>query len=125
MKAVVKVHKRTREIVETYPSRIEAARKNGISIGVIDRAITKGNIPFGNFYYRSESDFDPDEDFTGKSNCPVVVKDVKTGQIAWFGCMRMAAERIGKPSNQVHSCMENGHKVWGRFIVKYYGKRIA
>lgn len=122
---VVKAHKRTREVVGRYEGYKEAAEGSGFSASAVQNAAKKMSVSFGDYYWRHEDEFDPEEDFMGKQNCPVLVKDTKTGEIAWFGCVKAAAEKLGQPASQVHSCIKRNHKVWGRFIVKYYGKRIA
>ncbi len=123
--SVVKVHKRTREIAKRYASYTEAAMDNGLSITSIQRSAKEKRVSYGDYCYRFEADFDPDEDFTGRNNCPVIVKDVKTGQVAWFGCVSIASEKLGTSMRHLYKCMKKGLKVRGRFIVSYYGKRIA
>lgn len=123
MKPVVKIHKRTREVVGRYASLTDAARENGIGITTIRYAVN--GVSSGNFYYRLADDFDPDEDFAGRRNCPVIVRDVDTGQTAWFGCASAAAERLCSTTNRIYCAARDGNKILGRFIVKYYGKRIS
>lgn len=124
MTPVVKVHKRTREVVKRYRSFNEAAKDNGRDAASIRRLACNNGVSYGDFYYRLEADFDPDEDLTGKPNCPVVVKDTKTGQVAWFGCVSLAEEKLGIASKHIYTCMRRNHKVKGRFIFKYYGRRL-
>lgn len=123
MKAVVKAHKRTREVVGRYKSFGEAERENGLPASTMFYKV-RSLVP-GDYYYRLESEFDPDEDFTGKPNCPVVVRDVKTGQVAWFGCARTASEKLGVSYSYISVSICNGNRMCGRLVAARYGKRIS
>lgn len=122
-RAVVKVNKRTREVVASYRSATEAAKDNDTASTTIIRA-TKA-VSAGEFYFRCEEDFEPDEDFTGKKNCPVIAKDEKTGQMAWYCDVHTAAEKLGVKRWSIYDSISHGSRVRNRITFAYYGKRIA
>lgn len=121
--AVVKVSKRTREVVAEYRSATQAAKESGVASTSVIRA-TRG-VSVGEFYFRCQEGFDPDEDFTGMKNCPVIAKDEKTGQMAWYCDAATAAEKLGVERSSIYGSINRGRKVLGRITFAYYGKRIA
>lgn len=123
MRAVVKVRKRTREVVATYDSASEAARENDMAVSSVMHT-TRG-LTLGEFYFRYEEDFDPCEDFTGMRNCPVIVRDEKTGQAAWYCDATTASEKLGIPRHSIYQSIQGRAKAKRRFVFAYYGKRIV
>ena len=81
---VVKVDKMTRKVVAEYPSCKEAERAEGMPRGCVRRACRDLSLPTGRYYLRTKEGFDPDEDFTGKYNCPVVLLDTWERRIRWY-----------------------------------------
>lgn len=123
MRAVVKVHKRTREVVGRYDCCKYAAIENGTSDSTIRYAT--GCVSEGEHYWRYADEFDPEEDLTGKPNCPVVARDLKTGQTAWFCDVRAASEKLGVSRHSIYQSIRNNRKVRNRLAFLSYGKRIA
>lgn len=123
MTPVLKIHKRTREVVGRYKSFGEAERENDLPASTMYYKV-RTLVP-GDYYYRIEDDFDPEEDFTGRANCPVVVRDVRTGQTAWYGCARTAAKKLGISYSSIIEGARTGNKMRGRLVAARYGKRIA
>lgn len=121
--AVVKVSKRTREVVAEYRSATQAARENGVASTTIVRAIKR--LSAGEFYYRPKDGFDPSEELEGEANCPVIARDEKTGQMAWYCDAATAAKKLGVERSSIYGSINRGRKVLGRITFAYYGKRIA
>lgn len=124
MKPVLRVHKRTREVAGRYSSYAEAARESGASISTIQYTAKENAIPSGDYYFRFAEDFDPDEDFTGKKNCPVVARDTATGRVAWYGCTNTAAEKLHVPVTSIYHSINDKTKVKRRLVFAYYGRRL-
>lgn len=122
-RAVLKIDKKTREVVSRYRTATEAAKDNGMATTSVIRATV--SVSQGRFYYRCEEDFDPDEDFSGKKNCPVIAKDEKTDQMAWYHDVATAAEKLGVERWSVYDSINHGCKVRHRITFSYYGKRIT
>lgn len=122
-KAMLKVRKKTREVVAAYRSATEAAKENGMASTSVIRA-TKG-MSVGEFYFRFAEGFDPDEDFTGMKNCPVIARDEKTGQVAWYCDAATAAEKLGVERWSIYGSINHGSKVRNRITFAYYGKKVT
>lgn len=121
--AVVKVSKRTREVVAEYRSATQAAKDNGTHATTIVRATNC--LSAGEFYYRAKDGFDPSEELAGGRNCPVIARDERTGQVAWYCDVRAASEKLNVPRSSIYGSIHNGSKVRNRITFAYYGKRIA
>lgn len=120
---VVKVNKRTRQVEGVYDCCGRAAEANQLNQSGI-RHSTHG-LSAGEHYWRFKDEFDPDEDLTGMPNCPVVARDLKTGQTAWFCDVRTASEKLGVSTDCVYQSIRHGRKVRNRLVFAFYGKRIA
>lgn len=81
---VVKVDKMTREVIAEYGSLEQAETANGIPHGRMSRVCKDESLPRGRYYFRRKDRFDPNEDFTGKKNCPVVTLDTWERRISWY-----------------------------------------
>lgn len=81
---VVKVDKMTREVIAEYESLEQAETANGIPHGYMSRTCKDESLPKGRYYYRHKDGFDPNEDFTGKRNCPVVTFDTWEHRFDWY-----------------------------------------
>lgn len=121
--AVVKVSKRTREVVAEYRSATQAAKDNGTHATTIVRATNC--LSAGEFYYRAKDGFDPSEELAGGRNCPVIARDERTGQVAWYCDVRAASEKLNVPRSSIYKSIHKGRKVMGRITFAYCGKRIA
>ena len=119
---VVRIRKRTRQAEGVYDGCRTAAEENHMSQSTV-RAATRG-LSAGEWYWRFKDAFDPDEDLTGKPNCPVVARDLKTGQTAWFCDVPTASEKLGVSRDSIYQSARYGRKVKGRLVFAFYGKRV-
>lgn len=116
---VVKVDKMTREVVARYPSCNECSRAEGIPAQTIVTACENRSLPSGRYYYRKEADFDPLERFEGKSNRPLISRDVESGTVAWHPSLREASEALFVCKNAISHAAKHGRLVGGRYRVAY------
>ena len=119
---VVKVSKRTRQTEGVYESCRTAAEANQMNQSTV-RDVTHG-LSAGEWYWRFQDEFDPDEDLTGRPNCPVVARDLKTGQTAWYCDVGTASEKLGVSRDCIYHSARYGRKVKGRLVFAFYGKRV-
>ena len=120
---VVRADKRNRAILARYESVSEAERKMGV--GGIYRTCQERLVGPHTWYLRFEEDFDPDEDFMGRMNCPVIAVDVGTGQAVWYTSAANCARALGVSSSTVTLAIRNKGVIKGQYSVARYGKRIA
>lgn len=125
MRAVVKAHKRTREIVAMYESIASAAYENGVNAGAIFQNCRNRTLQKGELYYRFADEFDPSEDFTGRENCPVIVTDATSGFSTWFPSRRACAEALHVGIRQVHVAAKYESRLLWRYLIRNAGKGIS
>lgn len=118
---VVKVDKLSRTVVERYGSMREAVEKNGLSNGTVSKHCNSRMLTEGDFYFRREDDFDPDEDFTGKRNCPVVLYDTWDDAILWYPSATKVADDLYLSKMTVCGALNGRVK---RLLRRYQARRM-
>ena len=122
-KPVVKVDKMTRNVIARYPSCRQASLAEGYGEAALAALCRNGGLPTGRFYYRHAEGFDPEEDFDGKRNCPVIVKDRNTGRVKWFPSGTSCARALMVTNNSLRKNIKDGGWVAGRFRAAYCTRR--
>ena len=122
-RAVLKVDKRTREVLARYESVSEAERQLGIS--GVSRTCQTRLVGQHTWYLRFEGDFDPEEDFMGRTNCPVIAVDAKTGYAVWYASAASCAKALGCTNSNGTHAIRNKCPICDRYRVARYGKRIT
>ena len=121
MRAVVQVDKRTRRVIRRFKSANQACMVLGVSNA--NRICKDRQVGKKTWYLRYEDEFDPEEDFAGKYDCPVVAVDVSTGQETWFATTRSFAETVFMERESATSAIAKGSLVCGRYRVAHHGRR--
>lgn len=116
---VVKVDKMTRDVVARYASLRECSNAEGIPATTIAESCRRGSLAKGRYYYRREADFDPFERFEGNHNCPLISRDVESGDVAWHVSLLAASEALGATRPALSNAANYGHVVNGRYRVAY------
>jgi len=122
-RVVLKIDKRTREVLTRYESVSEAERQLG-TLGVY-RTCQSRLVGQHTWYLRFEHDFDPEEDFMGRQNCPVIAVDAKTGYATWYTSASSCARALGFTRSAVTHAIRNKCSIGDRYRVARYGKRIT
>ena len=125
MRPVVMVDKQTRQVIKRFKSVAEAARFDGTCHEVMKAKCENRRLTRLWHYFRYEEDFDPDEDFTGRINCPVLVLDVDTGRVSFYPSRHVMAKETGFSVESIHSAVENGWKLDFQFRVADAGRRLV
>lgn len=123
---VVKVDKLTREVVKLYRSHCMAARDNGFRPSEVRDMCENRTLPRGRCYFRHADDFDPEEDFTGKFNCPIVLMDVEKGvsQLQWFPSMKTCREEMSVEWYDMMRALAGRILLDGRYAARYSPKML-
>lgn len=121
MRQVLKIHKRDRQVVDSYPTVTLAAEAAGMRRRRMEDLCMKRNLPAGSTYYRYADDFDPDESFEGKRNCPVELVDTITGDSLWFADQAGCATAACWSPTRVSSCICSGSSslLGDRYAARY------
>lgn len=116
---VVKVDKMTREVVARYPSFSLCSKAENIPATTVAAAVERRTLPRGRYYYRREMDFDPCERFENVKNCPLISRDVDSGDVKWHPSLREASEDLQASMPAIRQAAHGGHVVAGRYRVAY------
>lgn len=125
-KAVVKVDKLTREVVESYKSIYEAAKQNNLAVSTVKAACDNRSLPSGRCYYRFAADYDKNEDFADNFNCPIVLMDVTKGvsQLRWFPSITACCEEMQVPRYELLRAKAGRRLLRGKYAVRYCRNRL-
>lgn len=121
---VVIAHKRTREIIKRFETTKEAAESFGNSRDGFIKSCKARGLSDSFWYARYEDEFDPDEDFTGRSNCPAAVIDLETRRVFWFPTRYAAADFMGVSRSYISQAVRKGRTIDDRFRVMDAGRRL-
>ena len=124
MRPVVMADKRTREVIRRFESAADAGMILGINGKSLARMCRHKTLQNDEHYFRYEEDFDQDEDFTGRDNCPVIVLDTFTGAVEWFPSRKAAASSLGFVSNAVCAAIAKKIRLGGQYRVVDAGRRV-
>ena len=124
-RAVVQVDKRTRRIIRRFESVDEASRSLDGEICDVRAMCRLRSANRAGWFLRYEDEFDPDEDLTGRKNCPVIVVDTVTNRAGWFASKHECAEKTGLSYQNIVEAARKGHKVLRRYRVVEDGRRLA
>lgn len=108
MREIVKVHKRTREVVARYKGQTACDKAEGYGNGTARRKCDHKLLNADEFYLRWADEFDPDEDLTGKANCPMVSIDPKTDEVRWYPTRNAAAKANFVTASAISGAMRRG-----------------
>ena len=111
---VLKIHKITRQPIAIYKSASEAAKDAGIRDKRMRLMCNNKTLIPGVFYYRYIDDFNPNENFAGKQNCPVVLLDVVNGQHRWFGSMSECSQVTKWNRRYILNCINTKNALLGK-----------
>lgn len=119
MRPVVKCDKVTMEIVERFPSTVEADKSLGLKHAYVAPTCRMRKVSKGKYVWRYESDYDPEESFAGKHNRPVSVFDTHTGEERTYYDAREAADAEFVGYWYFHQALEKHRTIYGRYAISY------
>ena len=125
MRAVLLVDKRTRKVLRRFNSAAEASRAFGKKYDEVSRTCRLRRLGTKDYYLRYEDDFDPNEDFTGKVNCPCYTVNLLTGENRWFPTRRACEEAYFVSRTTAHKSIAYGSYLGATHRVYNAGKRHA
>jgi hypothetical protein len=121
---VVMAKKTTREIVKRYANAGEAARDMGFEYNVVYRSCRNLTLSAGDFYFRFEDDFDPDESFENVVKLrPVLAVNMDTRHWMWFESISEAGMRFYGRVNGARKAMLDGRSING-YVFVYADRRM-
>lgn len=119
MKPVLRIDKKTGEVLERFPSMYAAKmaemERNQVSVQHHCKDRTLGER---RYCYRWEEGFDPSEDWEGKRNRPVWIIDSETGRIGWVANQPEAALVLSVSKQAVGDAVHRGYVVKGRYTLR-------
>lgn len=121
---ILKIDKCTREVVKRFSSSVEAAKWHGTDNRNLLRICDSKTLPNEWWYLRFEDEFDPDEDFSGRRGCPVVTRNIATGEETWFPSRVVCAEELGVDYRAICRGVRDGCRVLWTYEVRESGGRI-
>jgi hypothetical protein len=123
-KPVVLAKKTTREVVKRYANAREAARDRGVDFNVVYRSCKKHTLSYGDFYFRYEDDFDPNESFENVVKLrPVLAVNVKTKHWLWFESVTEAGMHFFGYDEGAKKAMRSGRSKDG-YVFVHADKRM-
>lgn len=125
MRAVVMVDKRIRKVFRRFDSAAEASRALGKKRKDVSHSCKHRRLGPEDYYFRYEDDFDPNEDFTGKVNCPCYTEHRFTGEKRWFPTRRACEEAHFVSHSTAQKCIAYGYYLCGTYRVYNAGRRFA
>lgn len=114
---VVRVDKKTGEVLERFKSIYSAQRSEMGQLCVRQQC---NNKTLGNkrYFYRYEEDYDPSENWEGKSRRPTWIIDGKTGLLIWARNRAAAADALGVSTQTLTDSTCRGYLIKGRYKVR-------
>lgn len=111
---VVKVDKVTGRIVEEYESARAAASANGVTLNSLYPKVRYKNLfGSGRFFFRFADEYDPFENWTGKSGRPIIAMNKKLKEVRHFINAEEAADFLGISVAAVYGDVTKGFKSGG------------
>ena len=116
-RSVLKLDKRTGEVMERYDSTVEAGEANGLSRNSVWYLANNKKLTHHAYLLRYEDEYTGYEKFNSKYNAPVIVEDIKYDQLAWFSTIDEAAQKIMFARAALYKAIQNDSLVNNRFRI--------
>lgn len=114
---VVKIDKKTGEILEHYESISAAAQADDVRANSIEYMCRNKALGTGLYCYRYADDSWQDENWKNKKNCPVWIFDLVAGVLYWASTRNDAAERLLVHETWITRAINDKCLVHGRFRI--------
>lgn len=114
-RSVLKVDKRTGEVLERYNSTTEAGNDNGLNRSSVWYLAEHEKLTPEPYLFRFEDAYTGNEKFKTTYNVPIVVEDLKYNQVAWFSTVTEAAQKIMYDRDTFYKALTHNGTIAKRF----------